>query len=227
MSALDQQRNRSFAAFSQTVILLLAAVFSVTQAASAQTFSLLYQFKSGNDGSQPYASLILDTKGNLYGTTEGDPTGQETVLYSFTGSTDGGSPEAGLIRDAKANLYGTTYLGGSSSAGTVFKLDPTGQETVLYSFTGGADGANPSEGSLIRDSAGNLYGTTPQGGASDFGVVFKLDPAGKETVLHSFSGRDGKIPYGTLVRDKAGNLYGTTYEGGAYGGGVVFKIAPK
>ena len=76
------------------------------------------------------------------------------------------------------------------------------------------------------DAAGNLYGTTSYGGTNGVGTVFKLDPAGQETVLHSFSGRDGKIPYGTLARDKAGNLYGTTYGGGAFGGGVVFKIAP-
>ncbi len=74
-------------------------------------------------------------------------------------------------------------------------------------------------------SAGNLYGTTPQRGSNDFGVVFKIDTNGNETVLHTFSGRDGKTPYGTLLLDKAGNLYGTTYEGGAYVV-VVFKIAP-
>ena len=124
------------------------------------------------------------------------------------------------------NLYGTCYSGGTAGYGTVFKLDPQRQETVLYNFTGGADGRKPRNSAMVRDSAGNLYGTTGEGGSSDFGVVFKLDPAGQLTVLHTFSGRDGKIPYGTLVRDKAGNLYGTTYEGGAYGGGVVFKIAP-
>lgn len=200
--------------------------------------TVLYTFTGGADGGSPYGNLVLDAKGNLYGTTsfggssgagtvfKVDPTGTETVLYNFTGSTDGGNPEAGLIRDGKGNLYGTTAGGGSSFLGTVFKLDPSGTETVLYNFTGGADSGNPSWGSLVRDSAGNLYGTTQQGGASDFGIVFKLNPRGKLTVLHSFSGRDGKIPYGTLVRDKAGNLYGTTYEGGRYGGGVVFKITP-
>jgi uncharacterized repeat protein (TIGR03803 family) len=200
--------------------------------------TVVYSFTGSADGGLPGSGLIRDAKGNLYGTTSSggssfagtvftvDPSGHETVLYSFLDSTDGGVPEAGLIRDSAGNLYGTTLLGGTASQGTVFKLDPSGTETVLYSFTGGADGGSPSEGSLLRDSAGNLYGTTPQGGASDFGVVFKLAPTGKFTVLHSFSGRDGKIPYGTLVRDKAGNLYGTTYEGGAFGGGVVFKIAP-
>ncbi len=90
----------------------------------------------------------------------------------------------------------------------------------------GSDGALPLGASLARDSTGNLYGTTPQGGSTDFGVVFKIDAKGNETILHTFSGSGGKVPYGTLVIDKAGNLYGTTFEGGAYGGGVVFKIAP-
>src|SRR5262249_29996091 len=121
---------------------------------------------------------------------------------------------------------GTTRRGGTANFGTVYKLTPQGQETTLYSFTGGADGASPSRSSLARDSAGNLYGTTPEGGASGVGVVFKLTPGGKFTVLHTFSGSDGAVPYGTLVRDKAGNLYGTTYQGGAFGGGVVYKITP-
>ena len=204
---------------------------------------VLYSFTGSTDGAYPMAGVVLDAKGNLYGTTSGgglydfggygtvfkvDPAGTETVLYTFMGSNDGGTPEAGVTRDAQGNLYGTTYSGGTDGAGTVFKVDTNGQETVLYNFTGGADGGFPVEASLVRDSAGNLYGTTPQGGASSFGVVFKIDTAGKETVLHnfSFSGSDGKIPYGTLALDKSGNLYGTTYEGGAYGGGVVFKIAP-
>jgi uncharacterized repeat protein (TIGR03803 family) len=97
---------------------------------------------------------------------------------------------------------------------------------VLHNFTSGNDGWLPLGGSLVRDSAGNLYGTTPQGGSNDFGVVFKIDTKGNENVLHTFSGSDGKTPYGTLLLDKAGNLDGTTYEGGAYVVGVVFKIAP-
>jgi uncharacterized repeat protein (TIGR03803 family) len=194
--------------------------------------TVLYSFQGGADGAYPYAGVTLDAKGNLYGTTLFNSvfkigrTGNVTALYNFSGPPDGSLPEAGLIRDSAGNLYGTTYSGGTAGHGTVFKLTAQGQETVLYSFTGGADGGGPRHSSLVRDSAGNLFGTTWLGGSSDFGVVFKLDPSGTETVLHSFSGRDGKIPYGTLVRDKAGNLYGTTYAGGAYGGGVVFKIAP-
>jgi uncharacterized repeat protein (TIGR03803 family) len=200
--------------------------------------TVLYSFTGSNDGGEPFAGLVLDAKGNLYGTTpQGgsslagtvfrvDPTGKETVLYNFTGSNDGGPPQAGVIRDSHGNLYGTTYLGGTGGAGTVFKVDAHGQETVLHNFTGSTDGWLPSGGSLVLDSAGNLYGTTPQGGSNDFGVVFKIDTKGNETILHTFSGSDGKVPYGTLALDKAGNLYGTTYAGGAYGGGVVFKIAP-
>ena len=96
---------------------------------------------------------------------------------------------------------------------------------VLHTFTG-ADGANPYAG-LIRDAAGNLYGTTAFGGASNHGVVFKLTPYGSETVLHSFTGgTDGWAPFAGLIRDAAGNLYGTTASGGAYGEGVVFKLTP-
>jgi len=193
---------------------------------------IVHAFTGGSDGGYPWAGLTRDAKGNLYGTTvfntvfKIDPSGTLTVLYTFTGSPDGIDPQAGLIRDSAGNLYGTTESGGTSGYGTVFKVTAQGQESVLYSFTGGADGGGLRDSSLVRDSAGNLFGTTWRGGASDFGVVFKLDPSGTETVLHSFSGSDGKIPYGTLVLDKAGNLFGTTYEGGAYGGGVVFKITP-
>ncbi len=200
--------------------------------------TVLYSFTGSTDGGEPLAGLVMDAKGNLYGTTtqggpsfagdvfKVDPAGNETVLYTFMGSTDGEEPEAGVIRDSHGNLYGTTYLGGTEGAGTVFKIDPQGHETVLHNFAGGSDGWLPVGASLVRDSAGNLYGTTPQGGSTDFGVVFKIDAKGNETILHTFSGSDGKIPYGTLILDKTGNLYGTTYQGGAYGGGVVFKIGP-
>ena len=102
-------------------------------------------------------------------------TGKYEVLYSFTGGEDGADPEAGLIRDAAGNLYGTTYGGGGIGYGTVFKLDATGTETVLYNFTGQADAAFPVA-SVIRDAVGNLYGTTPVGGASGFGTVFEVIP---------------------------------------------------
>ena len=118
-----------------------------------------------------------------------------TVLYNFTGRRTGGNPYAGLVRDAAGNLYGTTYFGGSSNYGAVFKVDTSGTETVLYSFTGGADGGNPY-GSLVRDAAGNLYGTTHGGGASGCRNGVQAAKTGKETVLHSFTGGpDGAIPF--------------------------------
>jgi uncharacterized repeat protein (TIGR03803 family) len=113
------------------------------------------------------------------------------VLHSFTGGADGGYPLAGLIRDSAGNLYGTTQSAGISGAGVVFKLDTTGAETVLYGFTGGADGAYPVAG-LLRDSAGNLYGTASGGGASGQGVVFQVDTTGTETVLYNFHRRHGR-----------------------------------
>lgn len=209
--------------------------------------TVLYTFTGGADGGNPEAGVIRDSEGNLYGTTafggaasktglqEGvvykvDAAGRETVLYSFTGLADGGVPTAGVIRDAAGNLYGTTDEGGLG-AGVVYELDPSGQETVLYSFTGGADGGNPGAG-VIRDAAGNLYGTAANYGSGGGGVVFELDTAGHYTVLHSFTyGPDGGAPSKGIVRDPAGNLYGTTGYGGAagcnLGCGVVYKVDPS
>jgi uncharacterized repeat protein (TIGR03803 family) len=224
------------------------------------TERVLYSFCSlppiCSDGFNPDAGLIADGAGNLYGTTFGgrvallpatavvfklSPTGTETVLHSFTIS-DGANPAAGLIADRAGNLYGTTYIGGAGvcvgfGCGVVFKLSPGGTETVLHSFTV-SDGALPSAG-LIADRAGNLYGTTRNGGAGSAptvcggfrcGVVFKLSPGGTETLLYSFcslpSCSDGTFPEAGLIADRAGNLYGTTYIGGAAGNGVVFKLSP-
>jgi uncharacterized repeat protein (TIGR03803 family) len=230
-------------------VLAPAVVVAATQAAQAQTYSVLYSFggkggskRESKHGANPGAGLIEDKNGNFYGTTyDGgayssgtvfrlDTTGAETVLYSFTRGADGGYPQASLVRDSAGNLYGTTLYGGAYNGGVVFKLDTTGAETVLYSFTGGADGGNP-QASLVRDAAGNLYGTTVSGGGpgcfpeDGCGTVFRLESSGNETVLHSFTGgADGGNPYAALVRDSAGNLYGTTGNGGAYGWGVVFEL---
>jgi len=204
--------------------------------------TVLYSFNPNNglDGFLPYGGLARDSAGNLYGTQGAggkfgsgtvfkvDTTGAETVLYSFgTQSGDGIFSTGDLIRDTAGNLYGTTQQGGASGLGTVFKVDKNGNATVLHSFAGGtADGELPFLSGLLRDAKGNLYGVTSEGGAHSFGMVYKLDSTGKETVLHSFTGKDGKIPYGDLILGKTGNLYGTTYGGGAYGGGVVFRITP-
>jgi uncharacterized repeat protein (TIGR03803 family) len=201
--------------------------------------TVLHNFTGAPDGNNPFAGLVLDSAGNLYGTTatgglgigtvfKVDPTGAETVLYSFTGGADGGLPFAGLVRDSSGNLYGTCSIGGTFGSGTVFKVDSTGTETVLYTFcsqSGCTDGSEPYA-TLVRDSAGNLYGTTFGGGADDVGTVFKLDKTGKETVLYSFTGGyDGGFPYAGLLRDSAGNLYGTT-SNFALGWGTVFEITP-
>jgi uncharacterized repeat protein (TIGR03803 family) len=204
--------------------------------------TVLYNFKGGADGANPYAGVIRDSAGNIYGTTyqggasnagvvyKVDPTGHEKVLYSFTGGADGSNPYAGVIADSAGNLYGTTYIGGTANAGVVFKLTPSGQETVLYTLTGGADGGNPYAG-VIADPDGNLYGTTVTGGAAYFyyaaGVVYKLDTAGQETVLYSFDSQNKgpAAPYAGVIRDSAGNLYGVASSGGINGeGGVVYEI---
>jgi uncharacterized repeat protein (TIGR03803 family) len=169
-----------------------------------------------------------------------------TVLYNFAGPPDGNGP-LGLIRDSAGNLYGMTTVGGNTSSacqfygqpgcGVVFKLDSTGHETVLYSFTGGADGGYPpgfSGASLVVDAAGNLYGTTMWGGdlactdndkGMGCGVVFKVDTTGNQTVLHTFTGQpDGAFPNAGMLRDAQGNLYGTTVIGGQFNNGTIFKL---
>jgi len=196
--------------------------------------TVLYNFTGGADGGHPEAGVIRDSAGNLYGTTaEGgsgygvvyklDASGQETVLYKFMDQLDGGRPYAGVIRDSAGNLYGTTVEGGSFLSGVVYKLNTTGQETVLYSFTGGTDGSGPDAG-LVLDSAGNLYGTTSYGGAG-YGVVFKVNAASQYSVLYTFTGgADGAYPLASVIRDSAGNLYGTTSGGGMANDGVVYKV---
>src|SRR5579859_2686158 len=144
--------------------------------------TILYNFGGFPDGELPQSDVVEDLAGNIYGTT-GSPTpgivfkvsqaGQETILYSFLDSTDGGYPGKGLVRDANGNIYGTVGGGGAFNYGGVFELDSSGAETVLYSFTGGTDGANPV-GSVVQDASGNLYGTTPAKGVAKFGTVFEL-----------------------------------------------------
>ena len=229
-------------------------------AARAQQETLLYNFcpKRGcADGAGPYAGVVLDQKGNLYGTTTSGgnpqacngagcgvvfrltPAGKESI-YSFCsqqGCPDGAQPDAGVVFDHNGNLYGTTYAGGAYGFGTVFRITPEGKETVLYSFCAEhecLDGEGPYAG-VVLDGEGNIYGTTSAGGAFLDGTVFKLNPEGKETVLHSFCGQlcgeDGIEPDAGLVFDQKGNLYGTTVLGGSgsglLGNGTVFKLTPE
>jgi uncharacterized repeat protein (TIGR03803 family) len=190
-------------------------------AAHAAGFSVLYHFCSKancSDGLWPYAGLISDEAGNLYGTTGAGgaicrrygcgtvfklaPDGTETVLHAFTASDDGSGPYGGLIADAAGNLYGTTASGGSDGCGgidfgcgTLFRVSASGKEKVLYAFAGGSDGAYPDAG-VVADKKGNLYGTTADGGGGTqcivqfggCGTVFRVNPRGRETVLYAFSG---------------------------------------
>ncbi len=200
---------------------------------------------NGADGQYPYADLIFDRAGNLYGTASEGGLGygtafkltrsssgwQETTLYSFTYGADGGIPLAGLVMDGQGNLYGTASGGGTAGNGLVFELTPSSSgwtEKVLYSFNGDNDGRYPHAG-LVFDAAGNLYGTNFYGGTVD-GTVFELSPGSQgwsETVLYSFTGgADGGEPEAGVILNKAGNLYGTASVGGALGWGCVFRLTP-
>jgi uncharacterized repeat protein (TIGR03803 family) len=184
----------------------------------------------------------MDKSGNLYGTTQGGGSlnrgsvwelsakGVETVLYSFTGGADGGGNDVGgadqsLAMDTNGNLYGTTERGGVG-VGVVFKVNiKTKTETVLYTFTGSTDGGIPSAG-LVRDSKGNLYGTTAAGGdGNSDGTVFEVTGT-KETVLHRFDGMDGQNPFRSPLLLNGGKLYGVTYQGGTSGLGTVWELTP-
>jgi uncharacterized repeat protein (TIGR03803 family) len=213
----------------------VGVIFAVT-AIGGQ--AVLHNFRGTPDGQWTDASLI-QMAGNLYGTTEiggkydygtvfrVDDTGMLTVLYNFEGEADGANPQSGLTSDSAGNLYGTTLTGGTTGDGVVFMLDTTGVETTLHSFAGPpTDGSLPHAG-VIRDSSGNLYGTTYTGGSAGFGIVYTLNTMGTESVLYNFTGgADGGYPYAGVVRNAAGNLYGTTSTGGTAGAGVVFMLQP-
>jgi uncharacterized repeat protein (TIGR03803 family) len=216
-------------------------VFKLTRGSGGWSESVLYTFSGGSDGREPYARLLFDPAGNLYGTTllggtlssvcssgcgtvfkltPASSGWTESVLYAFTGGSDGASPYDALVSDSASNLYGTVYAGGSSGNGAIFKLTPGSSgwtESVLHTFSGKYDGKY-SYGDIMLDPAGNLYGTVFQGGGAAYGAVFELVPNSKggwqERVLHSFANAPSANPVAGLVMDPAGNLFGTTLAGG-------------
>ena len=234
---------------------LCGTVFELSRVAGGGwTETVLHNFGNATDGAYPN-NLIRDAAGNLYGTTQrgglygfgivyelspaaGDDW-TETGLYNFGNGDREGGGDGPLFRDAAGNLYGSTLEGGAYGAGSVYKLSPSGSgdwtKTDLHEFGNGADGTLPN-GGLVVDAAGNVYGTTGQGGTycapSGCGTVFELSPGEgggwTETVLHSFSLGDGYLPQTGLTMDAAGNFYGTTAEGGAptCNCGNVFEVSP-
>ena len=212
-------------------VLAWTAVFAVASWA-VDTEHVLYSFTGGNDGGNPAAQLVFDRAGNVYGTTvvgglygcgtvfklslSGDKW-QESVLYNFDCFGTGKNPYGGVTFDSAGNLYGTTVAGGSGGectgdgCGVVYELTQSGEtwnETVLYNFTGGDDGFGPGA-AVVFDKAGNLYGTTPDGGAYSEGVVYQLSPNNgqwKQTVIHAFTGGDdGAVgSLGPLLVDAGG-----------------------
>jgi len=254
--------NNPFSILDRTTAAIILVTLILVISASAQVeYRTLYKFKGAEDGFFPLAGLVFDSAGNLYSTiaygisgggavfqltpkTDGSWT--KSVVHTFN-YTDGANSKSSLIFDRAGSMYGTTQVvyGGY---GVVFRLTPkpdgTWTESVLYTFSGGADGGSPWAG-LTIDSAGNLYGTTYSGGnlnnCSDggCGVVFKLtanpDGSWTESVLHQFqNGYDGANPGASLIFDAAGNLYGTTLYGGggpcqirSGGCGTIFKLTPN
>ena len=238
-----------------TAALELAVVFVLTvvasQAAQAQTLHVLHNF-TGQDGAAPYAGLT-ERQGNLYGDTpflgpygagtvyELQRTGSNCVfntLYSFTGGDDGYLPEAGVTFGPDGLLYGGTAAGGKGY-GVVFSLRPPATfcrsvpcpwtENVLYPFQDGSDGSYDAYSAPVFDRAGNIYGTTPLGGAYGLGTVYQLAPSGngwREKVIYSFAGPDGFSPVSGIILDSTGNLYSTTLSGGSGNAGTVFELSP-
>src|SRR5438445_876775 len=249
LSAVISVSRRHFRGMTLALAYLAALGMGLFAAplAKAQSLSVLHTFQGGSsDGASPFAGLLMDSSGNLYGTTEnGGASGLGTVfelvsasgtysqkvLHSFNRS-DGANPSAGLIMDSSGNLYGTTQNGGTNGFGTVFELvNSSGPytERVLHSFTNSnGDGASPFAG-LIMDTSGNLYGTTAGGGTGGTGTVFSLiNTSGTygENLLLVFGsscGGNGSSPEAGLIMDSSGNLYGTTLSG-VKNVGTVFEL---
>lgn len=218
------------------------ACLTLTMQAHAQTetwgLTNLYIFQggiSGPDGGNPTGGLILGNDGNYYGTTwyggtgggtlfKVTPEGAESIVYAFSGSQDGALPSK-PIQGADGNFYGTAYWGGGPNGyGIIYKVTPSGEETILQSFSDTDGGpANPGAG-LTLGADGNFYGTSTRGGTFGQGTIFQMTPAGALTVLYSFSGTDGATPAAELIQIKDGEFFGTARAGGGSGNGTVFKI---
>jgi uncharacterized repeat protein (TIGR03803 family) len=209
------------------------SIFEVAR--GSDSITTLTSFDNAN-GAFPEGRLLIDSAGNLYGTTSaGGANGDGTVfelqsgshsvatLGTFNGS-NGAAPAAGLIRDSAGDLFGATSSGGDANGdGTVFEIvNGSNTITTLVQFNG-ADGSGPL-GEMVMDSQGNLYGTTTAGGANGNGTIFKI-ASGSLTTLASFNGTNGDSPQGALLRDSGGDLFGTTYDGGAFDDGTVFELA--
>jgi len=230
---------------------LTLALMALSFPGAAQTFSTLYSFAGGSNAAYPDAGVIVDTNGNLFGTTAAGGAGSfgaiyelspgaggawaEKLLYSFLGGSDGALPDASLVLGPGNVLYGTTFAGGTTGNGTVFQLSPPANpgdawtKTVLYSFQGGSDGSGPKTAATLGPS-GTLFGTTFAGGATGAGTVFQLTPpaggAGdwSERIIYSFlGGADGQGPESGVILER-GRLYGATCCGSE--GGTVFQLRP-
>jgi len=230
----------------------LVAILLIAVVASAATTQVIYSFSGDVDGQYPDTDLVIDSAGKIYGTAvqgglhnagavfQLSPSGNtwaQTTLYSFKGGLDGGQPYKGVTLGPDGNIYGTAVIGGTGGAceegcGVIFKLVKSGgswKESVLYNFTGGADGAGPGAG-LTFDQAGNIYGMTAVGGDNALGVIYQLhlqkNGKWKFAVIHSFTGgKDGGGgSAGRMILDAAGNFFGTVTAGGAHGDGIVFKL---
>lgn len=216
-------------------------VFSIT---AAGQHAVLHSFAGGEDGANPAAGLIQGSDGDFYGTTyyggvadkgvvfRMSPAGVVTVLHAFAGGVEGAYPSVELVQGSDGNFYGVTAAGGDGHVGTVFEVTPSGVATVIHSFHGGedgrdrADGVNPSS-RLIQASDGNFYGTTILGGAHGVGTVFRFNPAGVYSVIHSFGASDtgALYPGSALLQGSDGDLYGATHYGGANGLGTIYRIS--
>jgi uncharacterized repeat protein (TIGR03803 family) len=231
------------------MVLIFAATLLVSGALTASTTKLVYSFAGGSDGEYLDTELVMDNAGNLYGTSvQGGAFGSgtvfqvttaevHTVLYSFTGGPDGGEPYKGVTLDAQGNLYGTAVTGGGGACeggcGVVFKLAKSGgswTQSVIHTFTG-SDGSGPGS-PVAFDAHGNIYGTTPTGGANGLGVVYQLKPNGTGGwtyhIIHTFTGgEDGSGgSAGRFLVDTDGNLFNVCTVGGANGFGVVYEMSP-